>query len=68
MASISSLRLKVDLTASTPETEVLRSTYSIAGVPTIVFLRGGEEIPGSRLTGFEPPERFLERLSRAFSD
>jgi len=61
-------RLKVDLTTSTPATEELRSRFSIAGVPTILFLRAGNEVPGTRLTGFEPPTRFLERLERAFGE
>jgi len=61
-------RLKVDLTTSTPATEELRSRFSIAGVPTILFLRAGDEVPGTRLTGFEPPTRFLERLERAFGE
>lgn len=60
------VRMKVDLTASTPASEALRSRFSIAGVPTILFMRAGEEVPGTRLTGFEPPARFLDRLGRAF--
>jgi thiol:disulfide interchange protein DsbD len=58
-------RFKVDLTSSTTETEALRNRYHVAGVPTIIFLRDGEEVPGTRLTGFEPPAQFLRRLERA---
>jgi thiol:disulfide interchange protein len=34
-------------------------------MPTIVFLdSSGKEIPGSRLVGFETPDRFLERVAK----
>ncbi len=55
---------KVDLTRyDAPESEALRKQYAITGVPTIVFLApGGDEVPGSRVEGFLPPERFLQRV------
>ncbi len=56
---------KVDMTRSTPETDALRARYAVAGVPTIVFYRGGQEVAGTRLTGFENAEAFLARLDRA---
>lgn len=56
---------KVDLTSSTPATDALRARYNVAGVPTIVFYRGGREIDGTRLTGFENADAFLRRLDRA---
>jgi len=62
------VRLKVDLTVSDPASETLRTRFAIAGVPTILFLVRGTEVPGTRLTGFEPPARFLERLARAMPD
>jgi len=55
---------KVDLTSSTPATDALRARYRIAGVPTIVFYRGGQEVEGTRLTGFEDAEEFVRRLDR----
>lgn len=55
---------KVDLTSSTPATDALRARYKVAGVPTIVFYRGGQEVEGTRLTGFENAEAFLERLDQ----
>ncbi|MGC8917284.1 MAG: cytochrome c biogenesis protein CcdA [Thermoanaerobaculum sp.] len=57
-------RLKVDLTHVSPETEELRKSYGVAGVPTILFFRDGKEAQELRLTGFEPPEAFLERLAK----
>lgn len=56
---------KVDMTRSTPDTDALRSKFAVAGVPTIVFHRGGKEVAGTRLTGFENAEAFLARLDRA---
>lgn len=60
---------KVDLTSyDSPESEQWRRQYAIAGVPTIVFLApGGNEVPGSRVEGFLPPERFLQRMRTAMS-
>lgn len=57
-------RFKIDLTASNPSTEAIRTRFSVAGVPTIAFFVAGREVAGERLTGFEPPERFLRRLDR----
>jgi thiol:disulfide interchange protein DsbD len=57
-----SQRLKVDLTASSSDTEALRKAFGVAGVPTIVFFRQGQEVSEARLTGFEKPEAFLKRL------
>ena len=57
------VRVKADLTiAGDAKTKQLTEQYAIVGVPTIVFLdANGREVPGSRLTGFEPPDEFLQR-------
>ncbi len=57
------VRLKADLTnAQTAQTKALTERYRILGVPTIVFIdSSGQEIAAQRLTGFEPPEKFLSR-------
>ncbi|MFH0988949.1 MAG: cytochrome c biogenesis protein CcdA [bacterium] len=57
-------RLKVNLTLfDSPEAEALRKKYSIAGVPTILFLGPeGLEVPGSRVVGFLPPNKFNEKI------
>ena len=57
-------RLKADLTAAeNATTKALTKQYGIVGVPTIVFLdRSGREQKNARLTGFEPPEQFAERV------
>lgn len=58
---------KADLTRSgAPEVAALSQRYSIRGVPTIVFLdAAGQERTDLRLVGFEGPEEFLARLSKA---
>ncbi len=55
-------RFKVDLTSSNATTEAVRARYGVAGVPTVAFFLGGAEVAPARLTGFEEPRRFLERL------
>ena len=58
------VRVKADLTiAGDAKTKALTEQYKIVGVPTILFLdAAGNEVPGSRLTGFETPEKFLQRV------
>jgi thiol:disulfide interchange protein DsbD len=58
---------KADLTrSSSPEAMVLAQKYAILGVPTVIFLdASGSERTDLRLVGFEGPEQFLERLSKA---
>lgn len=56
-------RLKADLTLAGERTDALSRQYAVVGVPTIVFLdASGREDRSLRLTGFEGPEQFLERL------
>ena len=56
-------RLKVDMTISRPSHELLRETYDIVGVPTIVFYdMNGVRREELRLNGFERPKDFLQRL------
>ena len=58
------VRLKVDLTRDDdPVAAAAAKKYAVTGVPTIVFLStDGVERKDLRLTGFEAPERFMERL------
>jgi thioredoxin:protein disulfide reductase len=57
---------KADLTdEASPLVQGLRERYDVYGVPTVVFVDAtGHEHPDLRLTGFEPPGLFLERLQR----
>lgn len=58
------VRLKVDLTHfDSPESEEIRRRYSVAGVPTIVFLdKDGNEVTAARVMGFVGPDEFLRRI------
>ena len=60
------VRVKADLTAADdPTTKQLTKQYAILGVPTLVFLdANGQEISALRVTGFEPPAKFLTRLKQ----
>ena len=43
-------------------TAALREAWKVAGVPTILFLGPDGNETGGRVVGFEPPEKFLERV------
>jgi len=59
-------RVKADLTLTDdPQSIALSSKYAIVGVPTVIFLDStGTERRDLRLSGFEPPEKFLERAKQ----
>jgi thiol:disulfide interchange protein DsbD len=63
------IRLKVDLTSfDSPDAEMLRKQFEIAGVPTIVFLnQRGQEVKTARVVGYLPPKQFLERVREVSS-
>ena len=56
-------RFKVDLTQDNPDTDAIRRRFGVLGVPTVAFFVDGQEVTSARLTGYEPPERFLARLN-----
>jgi thiol:disulfide interchange protein DsbD len=60
------VRVKADLTTPDADfTKELTKKYAIVGVPTILFLdASGNEVADARLTGYEPPDRFLQRARR----
>jgi thiol:disulfide interchange protein DsbD len=53
-------RFKVDQTRSNPEGDEAVVQYEVMGMPTVIVFDAGEE--KFRITGFEPPEQFLDRL------
>ncbi|HET9470289.1 MAG TPA: thioredoxin fold domain-containing protein, partial [Usitatibacter sp.] len=57
---------KADMTRQdSPEAIALSTKFNVQGMPTVIFLdAAGREIPGTRLVGFEPPDRFLQRLAK----
>lgn len=48
--------------AAPGDTAALRERWSVAGVPTILFLGPDGTERGGRVVGYEPPERFLDRV------
>lgn len=57
--------LYFDSTTSTPKLEELKTKYNIIGLPTILlFDKSGNVVDELTLTGFEPPEQFIERLKK----
>ncbi|HET7712972.1 MAG TPA: thioredoxin family protein, partial [Thermoanaerobaculia bacterium] len=60
------VRLKADLTlADDARTQELTRRHAIVGVPTILFIdSSGTEMTSLRLTGFEGPADFIQRLKK----
>ncbi len=53
-------RFKVDQTRSSEVGDAAARSYEVMGMPTVIVFGDGEE--QFRITGFEPPDRFLKRL------
>ncbi|MEE4272598.1 MAG: cytochrome c biogenesis protein CcdA [Thermoanaerobaculales bacterium] len=54
------VRFKVDQTRASKENVALAKEFKVFGVPTVMLYRDGQEV--WRITGFEPPETFIERI------
>jgi thiol:disulfide interchange protein DsbD len=60
--------LQVDVTKNTPEDQRLLKRYRLFGPPGIIFFdRGGREIPGLRVIGFQSADKFQQSLALARS-
>jgi len=60
------LLLQADVTAASPADRELLKRFSLYGPPGIIFFDAeGQEIPGLRVIGYQPPERFLKTLAAA---
>ncbi|HEY0395217.1 MAG TPA: protein-disulfide reductase DsbD [Candidatus Elarobacter sp.] len=58
--------LQADVTANTEAHRALLKRFSLFGPPGIIFFDAqGREIPGLRVIGYQPPERFLKTLAAA---
>jgi thiol:disulfide interchange protein DsbD len=58
------LLLQADVTAANAEDRALLKRFSLFGPPGIIFFDAqGREIPGLRVVGYQPPERFLKTLA-----
>jgi len=58
--------LQVDVTRNTPEDQALLKRFRLFGPPGIIFFdASGREIPGVRVIGFQPADKFLRSLALA---
>ncbi len=58
--------LQADVTAGNDADRALLKRFSLFGPPGIIFFdASGREIPGLRVVGYQPPERFLRTLASA---
>ncbi|WP_153147144.1 protein-disulfide reductase DsbD [Dechloromonas sp. H13] len=58
--------LKADVTANTADDKALLARFGLYGPPGIIFFdRGGREIAGLRVVGFQEAAVFLKQLQRA---
>jgi len=58
--------LQVDVTANSAADQALLKRFRLFGPPGIIFFdASGREIPGLRVIGFQPADRFLETLALA---
>ncbi len=59
------VRLKVDLTVVNDSTNTIKKEFDVPGVPTIIFYdSNGNELKDLRLSGFEKPKNFIDRLKK----
>jgi thioredoxin:protein disulfide reductase len=57
--------VKADVTQQSSSSAELMKRYGVVGPPTVLFLdSAGNEVRNLRLSGFEEPEPFLERLKK----
>lgn len=60
------LLLKADVTANNSDDQALLKRFNLFGPPGIIFFnQHGQEIPQSRVIGYQNAETFLQSLSRA---
>ncbi|MBV9361071.1 MAG: protein-disulfide reductase DsbD [Betaproteobacteria bacterium] len=58
------LLMQADVTAANEADRALLKRFSLFGPPGIIFFDAqGREIPGLRVVGYQPPERFLKTLA-----
>jgi thioredoxin:protein disulfide reductase len=58
------LLLQADVTAANEADRALLKRFSLFGPPGIIFFDAeGRELPGLRVIGYQPPERFLKTLA-----
>jgi thioredoxin:protein disulfide reductase len=63
------LLVQADVTEATEAHRALLKRFALFGPPGIVFFDAqGREIPGLRVIGYQPPDRFLKTLASATGD
>jgi thiol:disulfide interchange protein DsbD len=61
--------LQADVTANSPENQVLLKRFGLFGPPGIlIFNQSSEELKELRVIGYIPPQRFIERLKSALKN
>ena len=61
--------LQADVTANSPENQVLLKRFGLFGPPGIlIFNQSSEELKELRVIGYMPPQRFIERLKSALKN
>jgi thiol:disulfide interchange protein DsbD len=59
------LLLQADVTANSEADKALLRRFRLFGPPGIIFFdAGGKEIPGVRVIGYQPADRFLKTLEQ----
>ncbi len=54
--------IKLDFTAESAWRDSLTAKYRVVGLPTVIFLDSrGNEVPGTRIQGFLPADKFLRK-------
>ncbi|MEW9797691.1 protein-disulfide reductase DsbD [Alteromonas sp. CYL-A6] len=61
--------MQIDLTENTPTNLAFQEAFDVLGLPTILFFNtDGEEVPGSRVTGFMKADKFARHVRRTLPD
>ena len=61
--------IQADVTKNNPEHQALLKRFGLFGPPGIlIFDLNSQELKDQRVIGYMPPQRFLERLKRAFGN
>jgi len=57
--------IQIDITKNTPQEQAILKKYGLFGAPNILFFDSkGNALPEKFLTGFIPPEQFVEQMKR----
>lgn len=56
--------LRVDVTQNTVEDQLIEQHFQVIAPPTILFFKNKQEIPNTRIIGYQPQDRFLRHLAR----